>query len=746
VTNNIIVPRDGPWPPSPYLQEQPPGRRTYSATNILDFPTFIRIVEHWRWLVLGLAVAGLAGGLVFTLLTTPVYRAWVTLQANPPSFEVTDRESRDDNGSPVGSADFVATQVGLVSSKAVAERTAQNLNLANNSNYVSQNQSAPDRLREATQFVEGGLKVIPPDEGQLIKFSFDSTSPQLSADVANGLADSFIDTAIQRRYQASAYARNFLERQISKTRSDLDRSERSLATYAQQQGIISTATGPDGQPVSSDSGSLQGASLMKLNDALSEATARRVAAEGAYRQSLTTGPTSDITSSTAALQQQRATLEADYQQKLIFLKADHPQMQSLRAQISALDKQISRQAAQMSQGRNNTLLAEYRGALAAERALQARVGQLKASVLDLRGRSIQYNILQREVDTNRSLYDALLQRYKQIGVAGAVGLAPISIVDRADPPATPFKPNLLIDLLGGLAVGLLAGLSGAVALELVNDTIKTREDVREKLGLACLGSVPKTAARESFVDDLRNPSSIVSEAYSAVVAALRFSTDEGAPRTFLITSTRAGEGKSSTALAIAQNFARRGNRVLLIDSDLRKPAFKAADEARGLSKLLTSDDPIADHITATPYDNLSLLPSGPLPPNPADLLSTGRIRKIAAEAANAFDIVIVDGPPTLGLADAPLLAAAVGNILFVIESGKTRTRAAVEALNRLEATRAQVLGVTLTKAAASGGPYGYKRYGYGEYSYGADRRVPRTEILMIPDIPGDAPAGRSADG
>ena len=132
MTNNIIVPRDGPWPPSPYLQEQPPGRRTYSATNILDFPTFIRIVEHWRWLVLGLAVAGLAGGLVFTLLTTPVYRAWVTLQANPPSFEVTDRESRDDNGSPVGSADFVATQVGLVSSKAVAERTAQNMKLANN--------------------------------------------------------------------------------------------------------------------------------------------------------------------------------------------------------------------------------------------------------------------------------------------------------------------------------------------------------------------------------------------------------------------------------------------------------------------------------------------------------------------------------------------------------------------------------------------------------------------------------------
>jgi len=170
--------------------------------------------------------------------------------------------------------------------------------------------------------------------------------------------------------------------------------------------------------------------------------------------------------------------------------------------------------------------------------------------------------------------------------------------------------------------------------------------------------------------------------------------------------------------------------VLLIDSDLRKPAFKAASDKVGLTKLLTNDERIDGHIVDTQHDNLRLLPSGPIPPNPADLLSTGRIRAILNEAADAFDVVIVDAPPTLGLADVPLLASAAGHVMFVVESGRTRTRAAIEALNRIEATGAHIVGATLTKSSDSGVGYGYKRYGYG-YGYGK-LDTKRTEILMIP--------------
>ena len=736
MNNSLAVPNQPSWPLSPYDAEAAgrlgAGQRTYSPTNILDFATVLRIIHHWRWLVLGALAVGLIGAILVTLLTTPVYRAWVTLQANPPTVSVSDEQSREREAANVNSYDFVATQVGLLSSKSVAQRTVQDLNLANNPAIVPQSGEASGRLRAATDSVLSSLKVVAPEEGQLIRFSYSSISPQLAALVANGIADSFINTALQRRYEASAYARNFLERQISKTRSDLERSERALTAYAQAQGIITTSVGPDGKPTGGDAGSLQGESLISLNKALADATARRVAAEGAYRQSLATGPTSDVTTSTLQLRQQLATLQAEYQQKRTFMKPEHPEMLSLKAQIDELSRQIAGTSAQMSSGHTNSLLVDYRGALSAERALQARVNQLKGAVLELRGRSIQYNILQREVDTNRSLYDALLQRYKEIGVAGGVGMAPVSIVDRADAPAAPYRPNLLFNLLLGLGLGALAGLAGAIALEFINDTIKSREDVRRKLALACLGVVPKTAARDTFIEDLKNPTSMVSEAYSAIVAALRFSTDAGMPKTLVVTSTRSGEGKSSTALALAQNFARREKSVLLIDSDLRTPAFKAATDKVGLSKLLTTDDPVAAHVVETQHPNLSLLPSGPVPPNPADLLATGRIRRIIAEASEQFDIVIIDGPPTVGLADAPLLAAAAGHLLFVVESGKTRTRAAIESLNRLEATGTHILGATLTKFVSAGTAYGYGSYGYGYgYGYGKVGHA-KTEILMIP--------------
>jgi capsular exopolysaccharide synthesis family protein len=744
----LAVPGDGPWPVGPYGPDSDQlvgGRRTYSAANILDLPTLIRILQHWRWLVLGAVGLGLVIAILVTLLTRPIYRAWVTLEANPPAFQVTDNKDTDQQQLGSGGFDFVATQVGLLQSKSVAERAAQELNLGDNPQVVPQDMDSSKRLRRATAVVAENLNVTPPETGDLIKFSYDSPSPQLAAATANAVAESFINTAIQRRYESSAFARNFLERQISKTRGELENSERALVAYAQQQGIINTSD-PNAQQSGGDTNSLQGQSLVQLNQALAQATAQRVAAEGAYRQSLTTGPTSDVTQSTIALQQQLAQLQAEYEQKRTFMKPDHPEMVSLRSQIQELQHQISEETAQMRGGHNNTLLAQYRGALSAENALKARVSQLKGEVLNLRGRSIQYTILQREVDTNRALYDALLQRYKEIGVAGGVGLAPVSIVDRADAPTLPFKPNLLLNVIIGLAAGLIAGIAGAVGVEFINDTIKSREDVRRKLALPCLGAVPRTPGNDGFVKDLKNPTSIISEAYSAIVAALRFSTESGMPKILLLTSTRPGEGKSSSALALAQNFARRGQSVLLIDGDLRKPAFRAANDKIGLSKLLTTDEKVEDHVVETQHRNLWLLPSGPIPPSPADLLSTGRVRKIVTEASERFDLIVIDGPPTLGLADSPLLAAVAGNILFIVESSKTRTRAAIEALHRLEASSGRIIGAVLTKAREGGSGYGYgsTQYGYGQYGSGRGK-VKATEILMIPQSDDDVPTTTSSN-
>lgn len=696
-----------------------------SAAGTLDVAAILRALREHAKLIAAATVAGLLLAIVVTLMTTPMYRANVTLEVNAPKVEIlNDDQRRNVDSAPT--YELVATQVGLLASRSLAERVAQDLNLASNPNVIDQSGDPATRLRAATGVVAGGLTVEEPKDANLIRFHYVSSSPQLAATVANGIAEGFIESSLQRRYDASNYARNFLQQQIAKARGDLEKSERSLVAYAQAQGIINTAIGQgSGTGTPSDANSLQGESLIALNKALAEATARRVLAEGNYRQARLAGGGSEATGSTSGLRASRAALEAEYQEKLTLMKPDHPDMVALKSRIGELDRQINAEQSRVAGGQATSLLAEYRAALAAENSLQARVNQLRGSVLDLRGRSIQYTILQREVDTNRSLYDALLQSFKEVGVTGGIGQSPVSIVDRAEVPGGPFKPNLMFNLLVGLVLGLMAGVALALALEFVNDVIKSREDVRTKLGQACLGIVPKRRTKGSVVEDLQDQGSAISEAYSAILAALRFSTESGAPKALLVTSSMAAEGKSSSAFAIAQNYARRGESVLLIDADLRRPVFKAHSNRQGLTKLLTNDEPLRAHLFDTQYDNLWLLPCGPTPPNPADLLSTPRFAAILREATAQFDRVVIDGPPVLGLADAPLLAATVENVVLVVEAGRTRTRSAREAIDRLGGAGAHILGVALTKSTEEASQYGYRLYNYG------NSQLPRDEIIMI---------------
>jgi len=496
-----------------------------AAGDGLDLQSVLRILNEHRKLILAAMVVGLIGGLIMTLMTPKMYRAGVTLEVNAPKVEILNEE--DGGEAPMSNSwDFIATQVGLLKSRTLAERVAQDLNLASDPSIVGVGGDPASRLRTATSVVAGGLSAEMPEDGQLIRYSYVSTSPDLAAKVANGFADGFINSSLQRRFDASNYARNFLLQQINKTRGELEKSERQLVTYAQAQGIINTGSGEAGS-TTTDASSLQGGSLIALNGALAEATARRVMAEGAYRQAGLAGSSSEVNLSTSGLRGTRAGLEADYQDKLTLLKPDHPDMVALRSRIEELNRQIGAEQSRVAGGKSTSLLADYRAAIATESSLRAQVNQLRGSVLDLRGRSIQYNILQRDVDTNRGLYDALLQRYKQVGVAGGVGTSPVSIVDRAEVPGGPYKPNMMFNLLAGLGIGLLAGVALALALEFVHDTIKTREDVRSKLRLACLGVIPKRAGGGSIIEELKDVSSAATEAYSAVLAALRFSTESG---------------------------------------------------------------------------------------------------------------------------------------------------------------------------------------------------------------------------
>jgi capsular exopolysaccharide synthesis family protein len=702
------------------------GQQSYAASRPLDLnlQTIWRIISEWRWLILASAAAGIAAAIIITLLMTPLYRAVAVLEISPPSVEVMENSKAKSGGDDKA---FLATQYGLLQSRSLAERVTQDLNLAAKPELVAQTIDRPTRQKIATGILMRDFDVDPVPNSRLVAISFSSPSPQLAQQITNSYADNFINTNLERRYAASSYARTFLERQIARIKGELEKSERSLVAYAQQQHIINTEGGLPGQ--SSDVGSLQGSSLVALNSALAAAQTRRIAAEQKYREAR--GATAgDVISGTADLRNQKATLEADYQEKLTQFKPDYPEMIRLRNKIEALDRSIRSEGSVVAGGRTTTLLADFRAAAAEERSLQARVNQLQGSVLDYRGRSIQYNILKREADTNRALYEALLQRYKEIGVAGGIGTNLVSVVDRAEMPGGAYSPNLMLNLLFGLGLGLAAGLGAALALEFINDTIKTPDDVREKLQLASLGVIPRKKGNDALAEELKDQSSAISEAYFSLRTSLQFSTDSGAPKSLLITSTRASEGKSSTTLALAQNFARLGNRVLLIDGDLRKPAFvTGVEQSEGLSKLLTNTEPTEKSVLQTQFENLSLLPCGPLPPNPAELLASPRLRSILAEAIEQYDMVIVDGPPVLGLADAPLLSAACRGTLLVVESGKTRTKAAVDAINRLRAAGGHIVGAVLTKFRAQSHGYGYG-YSYEPYRYGGISNRER-EIRLI---------------
>jgi succinoglycan biosynthesis transport protein ExoP len=312
----------------------------------------------------------------------------------------------------------------------------------------------------------------------------------------------------------------------------------------------------------------------------------------------------------------------------------------------------------------------------------------------------------------------LLQRYKEIGVAG-VGANNIAVVDPARVPETPSSPNLLINLALALAVGLGLAAITTFALNQIDEGMRDPNLVVRILQIPLLGSVPSTEGGDTLAD-LQDAKSELSEAYLSIRSNLAFSTDHGIPRALMITSTRAAEGKSTTSYALAMVLGRTGKRVLLIDADMRSPSmheFAGLPNATGLSNYLAGADNWQEPLLETPSRGVTLLPAGPTPPSAAELLSSDRIVALIRQAREQFDHIVIDSPPILGLADAPLLTRAVEGTVFVIEADSVPIRGIKTSLARLQAVHAHVFGAVVTKLHTGLSSYGYG-YGY-DYGYGA---------------------------
>lgn len=696
-----------------------------------------RILVRWRWVIGGIILSALVIGIVATLLTTPKYTATSTIEISRQQDKIVNVEDVQPESGAVD-LEFYQTQYSLLQARSLAERVVADLKLGENDRFFEmfgeevgneglfadsslKRVTAAERVeraRRAADILLDNVGIDPIRGSRLVRVSFTSPDPGLSQQVANAWTKHFIELNLARRFEATAYARNFLEGRLEQLRRRLEESERQLVGYASNQRIINLPGSGGSEGQASVERPLIADDLVALNAALATATADRVRAESRLREAGDSrGAVAEALQNDAIsqLRQKRAEVAAEHARLLTQFEPGYPAVVALATQLNELDRAISREVGRVSASIRNA----YEEAVAREDTLRARVDALKAGLLDLRRRSIQYNIYQREVDTNRQLYDGLLQRYKEIGVAGGVGTNNVSIVDAAQLPREPSAPSLALNLLLSLLAGVGIAVLVTLALEQIDEAVKDPSEVSRATGMPLLGTIPQLE-EGTPVEQLLDRKSAMSEAYLSLQTNLQFSTDHGVPRSLAVTSTRAGEGKSTTSYAIAQSLARTGRKVALIDADMRSPSVHhmvGLANARGVSNFLSGDDAVGDLITPIADLNIAAITAGPQPPNAAELLTGPRLELLLAKLTEMFDHVVIDSPPVLGLADAPLIASRAEGVVYAVQSQGARASMIRAALSRLQSANANILGVVLTKFEARKAHYGYGYdygYGYGE--------------------------------
>jgi capsular exopolysaccharide synthesis family protein len=675
-------------------------------------------------------------GIAIIYLSTPIFQASTKIQVDQQSTKVLQGDDVAPSDASQDTDRFLQTQLDIIQSRSLADRVARDLGLYNSPDFITRmggtpvtapNGSAGQAIRQDQVIgtLQGNLKTALPVDSRVVTLSFTSPDAELAARIANSYADRFIVSNLDRRYNASSYARKFLSEQLDNTRRKVEQSERNLIAYARSARLIDTGGGSDagGQGLSGTR-SLVTSNLVQLNNSYSNAMTARLAAEQSWEQAnkapLMNLPEVQADPSIQGLVQQRARAIAQYEQDRKHWQPDHPTMVQASAQIAGLERQINTLATRVK----NAIRQRYLVASAQERAVSESLEKFKNQTLSEQDRAVQYNILHREVDTNRALYDALLQRFKEVSAAAGLTSSNVSIVDRAETPRRPVWPRPLLILAGCILAGLAVALGVLFVREHLDDAVRSPEDMTTKLGIPVVGSTPLMPAGMSPAEELEKPRSPLSEAYYAIRTALELSSASGLPKTMVFTSSAASEGKSTSSFAIARDFAKVGRKVLLIDADLRKPTqdkLTGVSNKLGLANLLTQQSSRAEVTQPTSFAGLDVIPTGPLPMNPAELLASVGLNRLLNEVSREYDLIVIDAPPVMGLADAPTLAAFAEATVMVVEANRAHRGQAKTSVRRLRAARANILGGILTKydvrmmGYGTGGNYGY---GYG-YGYGS---------------------------
>jgi capsular exopolysaccharide synthesis family protein len=532
------------------------------------------------------------------------------------------------------------------------------------------------------------------------------------------------------KYDSVTQARDFLEGEIQELKINLERSEEELGEYSSEHGILNMAAGEN----------LVVQKLVELNRQLTQLEGQLLANRYENIRDMTvenlpagmkTKKMEDLERKISDLDLQLASLTSQFGPKWPAVKKLEDELSAAREQLV----QAARQAIEQ-EGIQYELFNEH------SNRLTRAVGRQEELVSKLRESLIQYNILLREVDSDKELYDGLLQRIKEAGISAGLRSSNVRVIEPGTVPLNPYVPDTPLYLALGLALGLMLGCPLALLLELLDKSLRTSEDIEQQLGIPCLSVIPVLdssivergrellgehnggAKATQIVPYLRNMPPVCWESYRSLRTSLLLSSAGKPPQTILVSSALPSEGKSTTTVNLGISYAQTGARVLIMELDLRRPRLAERLSVRaglGMSTYLSGNSELASEIRPTNIPNLFLIPGGPIPPNPPELIGSERMRSAFRLLSQHFDILLVDGPPILSVTDSLVVSSSVDGVVLVVEAGKTPKDAALRAQNRLASVGATILGAIINKVEMNSAGYEYDiRYDYGDSYSSAD--------------------------
>ncbi|QCQ20860.1 GumC family protein [Desulfoglaeba alkanexedens] len=722
----------------------------------VDLRDYIEVILRRKWLVATFLMVVFVTTLIVSLTMTPIFKGEARLEVSPQEANVTKFEDLVAN--QLQTREFMQTQVSLLQSQSLAQRVIDRLQLQNHPAFNPEITSDEDGvLTTWKKTVRGWLSFgedEPPDETlkrlktekavlgrfseslsvqperdtTIINIAFSSEDPQVARDAANTLVQEFVSWQMDKKLNAATSAKEQLEKQLEVARIQLEKAEEELNAFAKKAGIVSLDTRLN----------LVYRQLEEVNSALAGAESERVARESLYRQAMTAGPDSLPAVIDNEVIQELRTQYIDYlgqyeELKTVY-KDEYPKVKIIVARMTDIQQKIEGEQQRIVDSLKNAYLA----ALKQEEALRSAAEEKKAEAMALNEKATQYNILAREVETNKQIFQSLLERTKEIDANVGSEISNIQVVDYAVLPLEPYKPNVQLNLLLALVLGVMGGVGLAFLLEYLDNTVKRIDEISDRFKIPVLGVIPEAEARETPQLDFlvrEQPRSSFSESIRTTKVSIQLSSGCERPlKSLVITSTNVGEGKTTLATNLAIAFASE-EKVLILDADLRRPrlhkVFSRNGKDKGLSQFLTGMCDVKQIIQKTDIPNLFFIPSGPISPNPAELLASSRMRKLLESLNTYFDRIIIDAPPFAGFADVLVLGNHADGVILLSTLGVTHREALRIFRKSLLNVKGNLLGTIVNKMDVShhhGYYYKYYKYYHYGYRYGDEHRaLPKSE-------------------